>query len=155
MLAKDVRGLTSELSSSSDGVFHLSTPYCLGRVIPWEAMQTYVASRGGCPCEPGTATAWAQYVQHLEAAVHADGVAPDHSVEADYGAQGRLLTATVGVWRTVQHLAAGHGFEAVKPSPRKTMVLAQPGAFRHAEIEWMPSTSPVGDRLFRFSLFQH
>lgn len=152
----DLQALANSFAGSSDGTYHLFPIGRPARTIPWEAVRAYVAGRGGCPCEPGTSTAWEQYGAHLRAEVADTGTAPDHSQEADYGPRGRLMgRETVGAWPTVRHLLASRGFEAAKPSPRKTMILTKAGEFFHAEIAWLPQTSPSGDRLFQISFYHH
>lgn len=125
------------------------------RIIGLETVRAYIIARGGCPCEPGTPSAWYQYHEHLTEELRATGSAPDHSTEAEYGPRGRKLNDLVGIWSTVRYALASSGLECLKPSPRKTMISTAPGKYMHAEIEWLARVSPSGERLFRLYTFCH
>ena len=156
MDAKQFRTFETSLAGSSDGVFHLAEPFQPARVLSWETVRAFVAGRGGCPCPPGSATAWDQYCDHLRAVLQTSPTAPDHAVEANYGPDGRKVSETVGAWRTVQTLLAAHGATCVKPSPRKTMIVPGPaGSYIHAAVEWLSQVSPSGERLFRITFYRH
>jgi hypothetical protein len=151
---KETSALAASFSGSSDGVFHVYPIGRAARVISWEAARAFVAGRGGCPCEPGTAAAWIQYTDHLRE-VAATGDAPDHSMEAEYGPKGRKMSETVDAWSTVHYMLASNGLEASKPSPRKAMIATAAGTFTHAEITWLAKISPGGYRLFSLTFYRH
>ena len=62
----------------------------------------------------------------------------------------QMLSSTVGTWTTARHAVRA---SFLKPSPRKTMLVPLPAENRFAEIEWLPSTSPSGDRLYSIRVF--
>ena len=155
MNAQQLQALQTSLIGTCAVNYHTFDHYRPARVIGLETVRAYIIARGGCPCEPGTAAAWNQYLDHLTAELQATGSAPDHSAEAEYGPKGRKLSELVGSWSIVRYSLASSGLECLKPSPHKTMVSTAPGAYTHAEIEWLPRVSPSGDRLFRLSVFCH
>jgi hypothetical protein len=137
------------LWASNEGAYHLQFPDG-HRVLSWESVRLYVTGRGGCPCTPGDARAF----DHLKAAANGGEIVPDATVAADYGCQGKEIHRTVGAWATVLRLLGGVG--ALKPSPRKTTVVAIPSLHQSAEITWLPRVSPTnGERLFEVAFFAH
>ena len=137
MNAKQLQALQTSFIGACAVNYHTFDHYRPARVIGLETVRAYIIARGGCPCEPGTPSAWHQYTEHLSEELRATGSAPDHSTEAEYGAKGRKLSELVGVWSTVRYSLASSGLECLKPSPHKTMISTAPGSVQVVPVAWI------------------